>query len=69
MSAIPDFETFDVDDVPTTSDVTMVLAQYLEGAERYRSDNVVFSQGSWHYAINGKATDVRAGAPTKVGRR
>lgn len=64
-----EFEQFDVDDVPTTSDVTMVLAQYMEEAERYRSDNVESSAGFWYYVIDGKVTALRAKAPTKVGRR
>jgi hypothetical protein len=64
-----DFEKFDADDVPTTSDVTMVLAQYMEEAERYRSDNVAYGGGTWHYVVDGKLTSVQAGAPTKVGRK
>ena len=33
-----DFEAFDADDVPSTSDVALMLAQYMEEAERYRSE-------------------------------
>jgi len=64
----PDFEQFDADDVPTTSDVTMVLSQYMEETERYRSDNVINDYG-WKYVINGKVTEVPAGPPSKVGRK
>lgn len=64
----PDFEQFDADDVPTTSDVAMVLSQYMEEAERYRSDNVINDCG-WKYVINGKVTDIPAGPPSKVGRK
>lgn len=63
------FEQFDFDDAPSTSDVTMVLAQYMQEAERYRSDNVMTSGGSWFYKVNGEKSDVRSGAPTKVGRK
>ncbi len=65
----PDFGQFDADDVPTTSDVTMVLSQYMEETERYRSDNVVYSHGNWRYVVNGQVTDIPAGPPSKVGRK
>jgi hypothetical protein len=67
----PDFEQFDSDDVPTTSDVTMVLAQYMEETERYRSDHVRWSSSNhnWHYVVDDRATSIEARAPTKVGRR
>jgi hypothetical protein len=64
-----DFDQFDADDVPTTSDVAMILAQYMEEAERYRSDNVRMDRGVWYYIVEGEELSIRAGAPTKVGRR
>ncbi len=36
----PDFELFDMDDIPTNSDVVMILAQYLNCMEKLRSDNI-----------------------------
>jgi len=63
-----DFEQFDADDVPTTSDVAMVLSQYMEETERYRSDNVIYDLG-WKYVVNGEAADIPAGPPRKVGRK
>ncbi len=42
-----DFEAFEVDDVPSTSDVALVLAQYMEEVERFRSANVKLSQHYW----------------------
>lgn len=64
-----DFDLFDPDDAPTTSDVTLVLAQYMEEAERFRSDNVKSDFGNWYYVIDGKVSDIRSGPPTKVGRK
>src|SRR5665647_1731775 len=61
-----DFQEFDSDDLPTNSDVTMILAQYMEQAERFRSDNVVLhTYNDWRYKINGKASTVEAAPPTK----
>lgn len=66
---IDDFEQFDLDDVPSTSDVAMVIGQYMEEAERYRSDNVQLDRGRWVFVIDGKPSDVRAGEPSKIGRK
>jgi hypothetical protein len=63
------FDTFEDDDAPSTSDVTMVVAQYMEEAERYRSDNVKMDGGRWKYVLNGRASDVMSGPPTKIGRK
>ena len=64
-----DFSGFDEDDLPSTSDVALVLSQYMEESERYRSDNVKFKHGYWVYTIKGEASDIRSGAPSKVGRK
>ena len=59
-----DFLVFDSDGVPSTSDATMILAQYLEAAERYRSDNVVYAHGKYYYSIGGETSTVRSAPPT-----
>ncbi|ABA81357.1 hypothetical protein GQF56_15590 [Rhodobacter sphaeroides] len=68
-----DFDSFDPDDAPSTSDVTIVVAQYMEEAERFRSDNVISAsvKGSygWYYVVDGRASEVRSGPPTKIGRK
>ena len=65
----PDFETFNSDDLPSNSDVAMVLGQYLEEAERYRSDNLVFDRGSWFYIVNKKKSDMKATPPSRIGKK
>ena len=68
-----EFDQFDPDDTPSTSDVTMVISQYMEEAERFRSDNVVHDQVSgnygWRYIVAGKASSIPSGPPTKIGRK
>ena len=59
-----DFDAFDSEDMPSNSDVTMVIAQYLEEAERYRSDNVTVAHGYYYYKINGEKSSVRSAPPT-----
>lgn len=64
-----DFDVFDEATVPTNSDVTMILALYMEQAERYRSDNVIWSEVKydWLYVLNGKASSIQATKPTQIG--
>lgn len=65
-----EFDVFDSDDAPTTSDVTMVLAQYIEETERFRSDNVRQDEmGYWFYVVGGKIGDVQSSPPTRIGRK
>jgi hypothetical protein len=65
-----DFELFDTDDVPSNSDVALVLGQYIEEAERFRSDNVVQDRvGAWHYKIDGEQSGIRSAPPSRLGRK
>lgn len=63
------FDKFDPDDAPTVSDVTMILSQYMEEAERFRSDNVTVDFRGWWYVLGGEQSNIRAGQPTKVGKK
>jgi hypothetical protein len=47
----PDFSTFDVDDLPSNSDVSFIIAQYLQCAEKFRADHIVSMYGDWHWVI------------------
>ena len=40
-----DFETFAADSLPSNSDVTFILSQYIECAEKFRSDNIRIYSG------------------------
>jgi hypothetical protein len=62
-----DFDNFNEEALPTNSDVTMILTLYIEQAERFRSDNMVYSDYKWWYAINGKASKIEGKPPTKIG--
>jgi len=35
-----------------------VLGQYMEEAERYRSDNVEYYGGEWVYVVDGETSDI-----------
>ncbi|HVV78666.1 MAG TPA: hypothetical protein VHD59_03495 [Pseudolabrys sp.] len=62
-----EFNLFDEDDLPTNSDVTLIVGQYLEQCERFRSDNIEYFNYKWYYVLGGKRSKVLATAPTKIG--
>ena len=62
-----DFDEFEEDALPTNSDVTMILALYIEQAERFRSDNMIYSRHRWVYVINDEASEVEGRVPSKIG--
>jgi hypothetical protein len=64
-----DFSQFSEDDLPTNSDVTVVLTQYMEQVERFRSDHMVWYGSKWVYRINGSPGDIEGRSPTKIGNR
>jgi hypothetical protein len=62
---IADFSEFDENALPTTSDVLIVLSQYLNHLEKIRSDNVEQDEDSlqWYWVVNGKLSDIRTMPP------
>ena len=61
------FESFDVDDLPSNSDVTMILSQYLSCMEKLRADNIRHDgYGTWLWIINGKESTIRSAPPKKI---
>ena len=52
-----DFDCFDEDDIPHTSDVVFILSQYLQCFEKLRSDNVVLEYATWFWRVKGDKND------------
>lgn len=64
-----DFASFEEDSLPTNSDVTMVLAQYLGCMEELRSANIEeHSENEWWWLVNGKSSQLRTSPPKKLRR-
>ena len=62
-----DFEQFDVDDVPTNSDVLLILRQYASCLEEVRAANVHTDyRGHCYCNINDRESERRARAPAKL---
>jgi hypothetical protein len=57
------FETFDETDLPSASDVSMVISQYINSLEGWRSANVVNINYSWYW--NTGNAQYRAESPTR----
>ena len=63
-----DFDAFEEDNLPTNSDVVLILAQYLESLEEFRSANIVVEYGTWYWLVNGKQSSFQTYRPKKLGR-
>ena len=60
------FELFDFESMPTTSDVVMILAQYINCMEKFRADNIkqtAFNRWEW------TGSDIRTAPPKKIQER
>ncbi len=64
---LADFKAFDEDNIPTNSDVTLVLAQYLNCMETLRADNVEKGRfQDWYWLIDGEKSSVGTAPPKKL---
>jgi hypothetical protein len=61
-----DFDRFDPNELPTASDAAVVLSQYLNSLEGWRSANVVIRNYNWYWDAPG---DYRADAPSRFKTR
>ena len=47
-----EFEVFSSDNMPSNSDVTLILSQYIECAEKFRADNIYQGDYAWYWYID-----------------
>lgn len=62
----PDFDTFDVDELPTNSDVTMIVGQYISCLEKLRADNIYQDFGKWYWRADDDKSGIRTYPPVKL---
>jgi hypothetical protein len=60
-----DFEAFDENDLPTNSDVVMMLSQYTAATFQFRLENTVYQDHKWWWPLPGKKGDVETGDPER----
>jgi hypothetical protein len=53
-----EFETFNVDDLPTNSDVVVILAQYAAATYNFRRDHTAEENYKWHWILRGKCSEL-----------
>ena len=58
-----DFSQFDEAEMPTNSDVAMIVAQYINCMEKYRIGHIVQSYTKWYWLITGEDKSRRTSAP------
>ena len=63
----PDFEDFSSDALPSNSDVTFIISQYIECAEKFRSDNIqyVLAEG-WLWKLDDSNERMRVTPPKRL---
>lgn len=62
------FSQFEEEELPSTSDVTLILEQYLNCLEKYRCDNIVYELGEYYWVINNKTSNIETHRPTQFKR-
>lgn len=62
----PDFEQFVDDELPSNSDVLLMLSQYISCLEKLRADNVRSKYKAWYWVIDGEMSEIQTGPPKKI---
>lgn len=68
------FEQFEEDDLPSNSDVTFILTQYLNCFEKMRADNITREKRydgnkyfyEWYWIIGKKVSNIKTASPKKI---
>lgn len=62
--ALDEFEKFEIESLPSNSDIIFIISQYLKCLKKYNEDNATLSMGSWYWRdSNGNAT-IKASNPS-----
>lgn len=61
-----DFDVFDEDLLPTNSDIVMILSQYINCLEKFRSEHIKPYSVHWYWMINGQKSEIRTSPPKKL---
>jgi hypothetical protein len=64
---LAEFETFSPEELPSNSDVTFIVSQYIECAEKFRADNIEqVSHNYWVWKTQGTQNKIRTSPPKKL---
>jgi hypothetical protein len=65
----PDFSEFSEEEMPSNSDVTFILSQYLECSEKFRADNIKCKVGQWYWRLDDPNELVDTAPPKKINKK
>lgn len=58
------FDNFDQDDLPTNSDIVIILSQYRSAMEQFKRDNIKKTgYNDWYWIIDGKLSEIKSSSP------
>ena len=60
-----DFSTFDIDELPTNSDVVVILAQYAAATYNFRRDHTTSTGVYWFWVVQGRSSDLKTERPER----
>ena len=63
---IAGFSQLDLDSLPTNSDATLVLSQYIGAIEVYRCEHIYQNYSSWYYLCSEQGVEVKTAPPKKL---
>jgi hypothetical protein len=61
----PEFEIFSLDDMPSNSDVSFILSQYIECAEKFRGDNIHMQGIFWVWKLDEGEVGSHTSSPSR----
>lgn len=61
-----DFEKFDDESMPSTSDVLLMVSQYLSAFEQLRVENIFFERVRWIWNVSDSSEQIRTAPPKKL---
>lgn len=63
-----DFDQFETDNLPSNSDVLIIVSQYLSSLEKLRADNIEYVRISkkWFWILDGEISDIQTSEPKKI---
>ena len=59
-----DFDLFEEEDIPSNSDVVLVLSQYIQCLEKLKMDNVKMLSGNWYWIIPNSKEQIKTTHPS-----
>ncbi len=64
-----DFNQFDVEEIPSNSDVVLVLGQYINCLDERKITHIIrVVTGYWYWRLNGEKTEIVTSEPKKVNK-